>query len=413
MRLKYLLLVSTPSILAIFSVMANCLVAGAAEDGTNGNVHALYRLRNHMSQQGLFSFVGREIGWAVANGLRWLCSNCEKLMNKAYTLLNWTTYTSVSKWIDVSMPIVGAFMACGFVFYGFCKMTKKDFAPPIVQNIILFICIIMASTTFFHMGNTFITASKEYLDGEVSITDTVIASNVEDIYTFQVYGYKYGKKDGGGVNQDANGITPKNNPSIIDNISPAEDIDGDEDTNPYISDESKKGGENASNEMHDVYDYELVISPGKDVDTNCENAYTKEIDGKTYTIDAREIGDGLIPLLNDHYYRYNFNFFNMYIGLIALILVYLCTAYKVVRISFELLVHKIIAPFVSAGDITNGKKIRQVLMSIIGNYLTLVAILLIQQTYAFAFVYISEKGWNLFITCFIQLFLAIDRKSVV
>lgn len=382
-------------------------MAFAAEDGVNGNVKALYRLRDHMSQQGLFSFVGREIGWALALGLRWLCNNCEALMNKAYKLVNWTTDASVSQWIDVSMPIVGALMGCGFVFFGLCKMTKKDFAPPIVQNVVLFVCIIMASTTFFHMGNKLIKVGKDYMSGDVSITDTVIASNVEDIYTFQVYGYKYGKKNGGGANQDTKGITPKNNPSIIDNIAPAEDIDGDEDENPYISDSDKKGGENASNEMHDVYDYELVISPGKKEETNCESAYTKVIDGKTYTIDAEEIGDGLIPLLNDHYYRYNFNFFNMYIGLIALILVYLFTAYKVVRISFELLLHKIIAPFVSAADITNGKKIRQVLMSIVGNYLTLLAILLIQQTYAFAFVYISEKGWNLFITCFIQLFLAI------
>lgn len=399
-----------PIIVTVFSILADGVMVFAAEDGVDGDVKALYRLRDHMSQQGLFSFVGREIGWAIAIGLRWICKNCESLMNKAYKLVNWTTDASVSQWIDVSMPIVGALMGCGFVFFGLCKMTKKDFAPPIVQNVVLFVCIIMASTTFFHMGNKLIKAGKDYMSGDVSITDTIIASNVEDIYTFQVYGYKYGKKKGkkaGGANEDKKGITPKNNPSIIDNISPAEDIDGDSDENPYITDSNKKGGENASNEMHNVYDYELVISPGKKEETNCKSAYTKKIGEKMYTIDAEEIGDGLIPLLNDHYYRYNFNFFNMYVGLIALIFVYLFTSYKVARISFELLIHKIIAPFVSAADITNGKRIRQVLMSIVGNYLTLLAILLIQQTYAFAFVYISEKGWNIFSTCFIQLFLAI------
>lgn len=60
---------------------------------------------------------------------------------------------------------------------------------------------------------------------------------------------------------------------------------------------------------------------------------------------ANEIDDGPIDFLRPQYYRYKINFMTIWITLIALIIVFLLSSYKVVRIIYELAIHRIAAPF--------------------------------------------------------------------
>ena len=376
---KWHLIRYSPFVATLFGFMTQyAVVFASADDSENAKVEALKEMNDHLQQMGFFAFIGREIGWLLTKGLLWLSTNCEKMLSSAYKLLNFTTDTSVSKWIDTSMPIVFALLFLGIIFYGVCKMYKPDFVPPIIQNLTVFIIVVCASTQFFHMGNQIVSAGKAYLTSDKGLSTELVAENTEDIYTFERYGYKEKK-----IDEDKYKITPKNNTGIIDYIKPTEDVDGDEDINPYTGTDCD----------HDFYDFELVAySDGK---------------GKVST-NGEAITDGMIDFLNNHYYRYNFNFFNMWIGLIALIMVYIFSSYKVIRISFELLIHKIILPFVSGGDITNGKRTRQVIQSIASNYLILLVILVIQQAFGFAFLYIGDMKINALFKVFFQVFLSIS-----
>lgn len=346
---------------------------------------------SHLSRQGVVVWIGRQIGWMLTCGLKWLAETLEALLNASYDLVNFTTNSKVSDFITDAQPIIIGFLTCGILFYGFCKITKEKFAPPILENLILIVIIIAASGSLFSLGNSFVKDAKKYLAIDGSISDQVVGSGIEDIYTYEYYKYKWSS-----IAADADGITPaSNSKKIIKTVDPTETIDGGggtstADTNPYTGKECDRS----------FYDYKLMTS------------YNNKNGNMVFS--SVEIKDtGYFEIFYDRYYRYNFNWLAMWLGLIACIIVYLLSTYKVVRISYDLVVHRMIAPFVAGADITNGKKIKQLIMSVFGNYMTLVSILVIQKAYGFLYVwinkheFISDGTTNLMFQVVISVCLAI------
>lgn len=351
----------------------------------------LIALDDHVSRQGVFVYLGRQIGWGITCGLKWLAEIFEGMLDASYNLVSFTTNSKISEFLSDTQPIVFSFLTLGILFYAFCKITKDKFTPPLLENIVLFIIILTASGSLFNMGNTFIKEAKAYLTIDGSISDQVVGSGIEDIFTYEYYNYKWSD-----IVKDKDKITPASNAKkIIKTVDAVENIDGgggvsSADTNPYTGKECDR----------QFYDYKLVTKYNADT-------------GKM-TYDSVEIKDSaFFEIFYGRYYRYNFNWLAMWLGLIACIVVYLLSTYKVVRISYELVVHRMIAPFVAGGDITNGKKIKQLVMSVFGNYMTLVSILVIQKAYGFFYVWINRYSFvpdstvNIMFQAVMSVFLAI------
>lgn len=84
------------------------------------------------------------------------------------------------------------------------------------------------------------------------------------------------------------------------------------------------------------------------------------------------LSDGIGPFKNSgftgYYQRYQANFFTIWITLCTLAFVYIFTAFRVVRLGFEIATQKIIAPFVAVTDLSTLQKVKQLIISILTNY---------------------------------------------
>lgn len=68
----------------------------------------------------------------------------------------------------------------------------------------------------------------------------------------------------------------------------------------------------------------------------------------TYSLDELYDGVAWTDLLNEFYYRYTVDYGVMWMELISLIIIYLFMSYKVIRILYEIVIHRLLAYLYSA-----------------------------------------------------------------
>lgn len=88
-----------------------------------------------------------------------------------------------------------------------------------------------------------------------------------------------------------------------------------------------------------------------------------------------------IPLLDSRPFRYHVEWGVLFVQMIALILVLFLTSYKIARIIYELIFNHFLAIFFGAADLSNGQKIREVLMTIVNLLLSLLFAVVSVQLY--------------------------------
>ena len=184
-------------------------------------------------------------------------------------------------------------------------------------------------------------------------------------------------------------------------------------------------GENSSKESWDDYDTSLidlkcpslyqVVVPGYDnpnpvwlpineeyptpwvpgthqfLFTEVHNIASRSYDagGGLYGVSYQDMGStkldlpfGLdIPLLDSRPFRYHVEWGVLFVQMIALILVLFLTSYKIARIIYELIFNHFLAIFFGAADLSNGQKIREVLMTIVNLLLSLLFAVVSVQLY--------------------------------
>jgi len=106
-----------------------------------------------------------------------------------------------------------------------------------------------------------------------------------------------------------------------------------------------------------------------------------------------ELYDGVAwtDLLNEFYYRYTVDYGVMWMELISLIIIYLFMSYKVIRILYEIVIHRLLAYLYSA-NLNNNQKILKILDSLKDSYILLLFTTVIIKFYLLATKFIS--GWN-------------------
>lgn len=77
------------------------------------------------------------------------------------------------------------------------------------------------------------------------------------------------------------------------------------------------------------------------------------------------------PLATDYYYRYSVDMLPIFLAEVATILVIIFTTFKVARLSYELVIHRIFAEILALTDLAGGSKLREVLKLIGATYIVL------------------------------------------
>ena len=99
---------------------------------------------------------------------------------------------------------------------------------------------------------------------------------------------------------------------------------------------------------------------------------------------------GILGLGEEHYYRYRTDYLCVWIEMIANILLYVGASYALIKIMWEILINRLIIGVIGAGDLNNGEKLRKILSSILGLYLSIAFIAFTLQLYKYACNFASQ-----------------------
>lgn len=314
----------------------------------------------YFSNFSIISDILRSLGWLIVKGMLGITSMVGTLLDKVFDFINFLDSDNVVRFFNTVKPFVWTVFFFALIYLAYCYMVAHEKPKGVVTNFLIFAGTIVVLPYMMAQMNQVVIFGKDIISSGIEvggyellspyITDLVYLDNI-DFNEMKIEGGKY------------NGFTDKN----YDNIK-------------YID----------INEVVDPGDYELVneklfkkqlvskVKKGKDV-LEVENI--KEF--KIYF-------SGQVP----YYYRYHVNFVIASVYLLALILVLAFSSVKVVHLIYELAAEKVMTPFIAAGDLTSGQKIRKALIGILNGYITLLCVLFLQRLFILSTEWINAKTWS-------------------
>lgn len=318
----------------------------------------------------------RYIGWSVMKGLVWVAEQCAKLFDESFKFIDFTRYEPVEKFLTSWKPVVFALISLSILFLGLIMIFWQEKKPKLMMNICLAVLIMTSSGYLIDQLNGFVTddiRSAILNDGD---TSTGSSGLVYDMVGNSIYDLIYidDKLDGGLMKMT------KNNRKLYDDFT-KEDLE--------------------------LMSINEVLKPD-DVKAESKDLVSNRIYYKKGNLELKEIYNGVAwtDLLNEYYYRYDVEWFTVIVGLVSLIIVYVCLAYKVVRILYEVVVQRLLAALYSA-NLSSGQKTLKILDSIKDSYITLILVMGCLKIYLLAFKMVGETQFAAFSKVMLLFFLAL------
>lgn len=325
-----------------------------------------------LSNESIFKTIGRTFLWGLAKLLVWLCNACENLLYLANKTLGFIYSDAVTQFIsEWRMVIIGVMIIAVFIF-GITMITqKKQDRSKMLSNIAIAMCVLVGITTLIPQLSTRTADwSQSLLDSYSSSSETIIQGATTDLYYM----------DANDFSDEA--AEKKNNLSAtqIMNINPVE-----------------------------------VISPSDDVVNKDVFSYKLNYDKNGAPI-IDNVDDSGFSWNNDCYYRYTIDYVTIYVTLIATAIVMIFTAFKVVKISFDIIVHQILATIMAAGDWANGQKLKEVIKSLFALFFSVFMCSVMMKLYFMFSAWTSSNIGNGIGRAFLLIFAAfavIDGPNIV
>lgn len=368
--LVLLLLVATSTVMAV---------------DTDGITKVLKKNRDIFHTNTIVGSMLRFIGWQLITLLVWLAEHCAKLFDESFKFIDFTRYEPVEEFLDSWQPVVYALISLSILFLGLILIFWQEKKPKLMMNICLAVLIITSSGYLIDQLNGFVTddiRSAIMNDGD---TTTGSSGLIYDMVGASVYDLIYidDKLDGGLMKMT------KSNRKLYDDFK-KEDLE-------LLS-------------INEVLKPDDVKAESKDLVSN--RIYYRKDD-----LQLKEIYNGVAwtDLLNEYYYRYDVEWFTVILGLISMIVVYVCLAYKVVRILYEVVVQRLLAALYSA-NLSSSQKTLKVLDSIKDSYITLILVMVCLKIYLLAFKMVGETGFAEFSKVMVLLFVAfavVDGPNII
>lgn len=318
----------------------------------------------------------RYIGWSVMKGLVWVAEQCAKLFDESFKFIDFTRYEPVEKFLTSWKPVVFALISLSILFLGLIMIFWQEKKPKLMMNICLAVLIMTSSGYLIDQLNGFVTddiRSAILNDGD---TSTGSSGLVYDMVGNSIYDLIYidDKLDGGLMKMT------KNNRKLYDDFT-KEDLE--------------------------LMSINEVLKPD-DVKAESKDLVSNRIYYKKGNLELKEIYNGVAwtDLLNEYYYRYDVEWFTVIVGLVSLIIVYVCLVYKVVRILYEVVVQRLLAALYSA-NLSSGQKTLKILDSIKDSYITLILVMVCLKIYLLAFKMVGETQFAAFSKVMLLFFLAL------
>lgn len=320
--------------------------------------------KKYFVQNDLFLDGCRTIGWGIVKLLKKLADVVQTLFEKAFSLINVTTWNTSNDFLKELQPLAVAVVCISLLAIGMMLMFKNEKLSinPIV-SMLLFFMVAGSGTVIISDLNTTLELGKKALEGSQSTSSSVIIKD-------HMYDLLYIDKEQGLINL-AND-EPKKYDSLSD--EQIELINIKEVINPNSSYLTTDEGRNILGK------YLFFINSGATNEERIEDVYNGI--GWNSKDDA--------DLFNQFYYRYKVEYGQIIISLIIIVLIYLCASLKTVQLIYNIFASEVIA-VVFSGELSNNTKVKKILLGIRDSYIALLLVVLNIRLYLFFQAFLTEN----------------------
>ncbi|MFR7994577.1 MAG: pLS20_p028 family conjugation system transmembrane protein [Clostridium sp.] len=265
----------------------------------------------------------RWLGWGLITLLAKLVNGIESTANKVYTINGFFNSSEVNQLIDKYEPLVWTVLAISIGILGFrIIFNRQQNRNELPSNILFSILVVVLLSTFMtKMNDITKVAISSINNSNQSLTDTLVKESLYDIYYLD--------------DNDFNLAGEKNNISAdsIYNIDINEALDTSE-----VKDS-------------DLFKKKIIFK---------ENGDKKlvKLEKGWFSID-------------EMYYRYNIDFISVIISLGAIGIAFVCIMLKVIRLLFELAFNKLFITLLAFADISDGKRLKEMVKHIISIFIVI------------------------------------------
>lgn len=314
----------------------------------------------YFSNFSVFADVMRSLGWWILKAMCKLVGLLDSLLDIVFSFINFLDSPEVEELFMKVKPLIWIVMLFALLYLAYCYIYAHEKPKGVVTNVLLFVGTILILPYMMVQMNQIVTYGKELLSNNNStqqsnydlllpyITDLVYLDN---------------------INFNADKITK----GMINGYQDSASIE-------YLD----------INEVVDTKDYSLKNK------SLFEKQIVSEIKNGKEELSVANIKKSkfFFKDTTPYYYRFHVNFFIALFYLLAIGVVLLFSSFKVMSLIMELISEKILTPFIAAGDLTGGQKIRKALIGILNAYITILCVFFLQRIFVMACSYINGNTWS-------------------
>ncbi|WP_267415503.1 pLS20_p028 family conjugation system transmembrane protein [Bacillus sp. GC_Bacil_1] len=295
----------------------------------------------------IVNYVLRWLGWFLIVGLSLVVDALEGVTDAILGIKGFFNSPEIQNFVDMLYPLFVVLLAISFLYIGYMFIMNKQMnRSQIIINIFITLSVLCLLSTGMTKVDKFTDDAIAFVKSEQkgSLSDEIIKKNITDVAVIDQNGWK--KKED---------MNPKNNipEKNIRQIDITEKIDKDfaftKDKN--LSDDGQKILQNKR-----VMDALGVAS-------------------------LAELKDGWFDFFPEKYYRWHWNFWNIFFTLLITGLTLLLASIKLARLFYELAFNYLLANLLAPADVANGQKLKAVLSNILNIFIATIMIFLSLKLY--------------------------------
>ncbi|AKR13231.1 membrane protein (plasmid) [Bacillus thuringiensis] len=305
----------------------------------------------------IVNYVLRWLGWFLIVGLSLVVDALEGVTDAILGIKGFFNSPEIQNFVDMLYPLFVVLLAISFLYIGYMFIMNKQMnRSQIIVNIFVTLSVLCLLSTGMTKVDKFTDDAIAVVKSEQkgSLSDEIIKKNITDVAVIDQNGWK--KKED---------MNPKNNipEKNIRQIDITEKIDKDfaftKDKN--LSDDGQKILQNKR-----VMDALGVAS-------------------------LAELKDGWFDFFPEKYYRWHWNFWNIFFTLLITGLTLLLVSIKLARLFYELSFNYLLANILAPADVANGQKLKAVLSNILNIFIATIMIFLSLKLYLIGTAFLHDK----------------------
>ncbi|QWG81860.1 pLS20_p028 family conjugation system transmembrane protein [Bacillus mycoides] len=305
----------------------------------------------------IVNYVLRWLGWFLIVGLSLVVDALEGVTDAILGIKGFFNSPEIQNFVDMLYPLFVVLLAISFLYIGYMFIMNKQMnRSQIIINIFVTLSVLCLLSTGMTKVDKFTDDAIAVVKSEQkgSLSDEIIKKNITDIAVIDQNGWK--KKED---------MNPKNHipEKNIRQIDITEKIDSDFE---FAKDKELSEG-------------------GQDILKN-----KRVMDGMGVASLA-ELKDGWFDFFPEKYYRWHWNFWNIFFTLLITGLTLLLVSIKLARLFYELAFNYLLANILAPADVANGQKLKAVLSNILNIFIATIMIFLSLKLYIMGTAFLHDK----------------------